>query len=304
MFLLNDKALNYVDNGKYIEAVHTYEQAIQLKPNPDDVSTSKARRWVQNNLAWLLATCRQDSIRDGARAITLAQQIVASYPRDVAYLDALAAAYAEVGRFEDAIQTAQKAENNIPKHVPKDDPQFVEYRKHWEVYKSHQPWREPSAIITQNQIDQIENGMTYDQITNLLGNSGEQVGEPKSQLFWSQGGCHLTIILDENKKSGPGSFSWCDEVCEEKDGETWCKSDIPDPYEEKIKLRMSYQEIVEAVGEPNEKKEVLLYKWKGVEGTRKHEIKIYFSDNIAIQVLKFSEEGSKDSESVKFKFNF
>jgi tetratricopeptide (TPR) repeat protein len=143
MFQMVEAASNYVKNRQYAEAVRTYEQALQMKPNPSDISASKARRWAQNNLAWLLANCTQEPVRDGARAVALAQQIVASYPRDVAYLDTLAAAYAEVGRFEDAIRTAQEAENNIPKHVSKDDPNVIEFRKHWDVYKSHRPRREP-----------------------------------------------------------------------------------------------------------------------------------------------------------------
>ena len=143
MFLMIEEASQSIDNGRFSEAIHKYEQAIRLKPNPSDISTSKARRWAQNNLAWLLATCSHDSVRDGARALTLAEQLVTSYPRDVAYLDSLAAAYAEVGRFKDAVRIAQEAENNIPKHIPTDDPKVIEFKKHWDMYRSNRPWREP-----------------------------------------------------------------------------------------------------------------------------------------------------------------
>ena len=223
-------------------------------------------------------------------AVTLAKELVASYPHDVAYLDALAAAYAEVGKYDDAVSTAQEAENNIPKHIPKDDPKVVEFNTHWHTYKRHQPWREPSATtITQNQLDQIKHGMTYDQIASILGSPGEQEGTPRSLLFWSKDGCQLKVILDENERSGPGSFSWC-------------KSGLPNPFADKIQSGMTYQEIVKTVGEPNEKKKLLLYKWRVVEGTRQHEITVYFSNNISIQVLKYSMQESKDKQSIKFNF--
>lgn len=157
---------------------------------------------------------------------------MASRPHDVAYLDSLAAAYAEEGKYDDAERTAQEAENNIPKHVPKDDPKVIEFKKHWSMYRRHQPWREPSATtITQNQLEQIKHGMTYDQIASILGSPGEQEGTPRSELIWSKDGCQLKVILDENKRSGPGSFSWC-------------KSDLPNPFADKIRSEMTYQEIV------------------------------------------------------------
>jgi tetratricopeptide (TPR) repeat protein len=63
-----------------------------------------------NNLAWLLATCPDASVRDGAKAIELAQQAVKlSGGKDPGFLDTLAAAYAEAGHFFQAVETARKA---------------------------------------------------------------------------------------------------------------------------------------------------------------------------------------------------
>jgi hypothetical protein len=51
---------------------------------------------ARNNLAWLLATSSDASIRDGNRAIELAEQAVQlSSGKDANYLRTLAAAYAE-----------------------------------------------------------------------------------------------------------------------------------------------------------------------------------------------------------------
>jgi tetratricopeptide (TPR) repeat protein len=63
-----------------------------------------------NNLAWVFATSPDDSLRDGSRAVQLAEQATrVSGGRMAMVWRTLAAAYAENGRFADAIQTAQRA---------------------------------------------------------------------------------------------------------------------------------------------------------------------------------------------------
>jgi tetratricopeptide (TPR) repeat protein len=64
----------------------------------------------RNNLAWLLATSSDASIRDGNRAMELANQAVRlSGGKDPNYLRTLAAACAEVGLFAEAQDTAGRA---------------------------------------------------------------------------------------------------------------------------------------------------------------------------------------------------
>jgi hypothetical protein len=64
----------------------------------------------RNNLAWILATSSDARVRDGAKAVDLAQQAVAlSGGREAQFVRTLAAAYAEIGRFADAIAAAQQA---------------------------------------------------------------------------------------------------------------------------------------------------------------------------------------------------
>ena len=62
------------------------------------------------NLAWVLATSSDDSLRNGARAVQLAENVArrAGHPNAIV-LRTLAAAYAETGRFDDAIDAAQDA---------------------------------------------------------------------------------------------------------------------------------------------------------------------------------------------------
>jgi protein O-mannosyl-transferase len=66
---------------------------------------------VLGQLAWLLATVKDDKLRDGAEAVRLAEEVCRQTERKVpALLDVLAAAYAEAGRFDDAAQTAAEAQ--------------------------------------------------------------------------------------------------------------------------------------------------------------------------------------------------
>jgi Flp pilus assembly protein TadD len=72
---------------------------------------------AQNDLAWVLATSPQASLRNGNEAVELAQQVEQADRRLYGYeyednpnrLRTLAAAYAEAGRFGDARRSAQKA---------------------------------------------------------------------------------------------------------------------------------------------------------------------------------------------------
>lgn len=60
-------------------------------------------------LAWVLATCKVDALRNGAEAVRWAEEAVRADPASATYLNTLAAAWAEQGRFEDAVRTAEAA---------------------------------------------------------------------------------------------------------------------------------------------------------------------------------------------------
>ena len=63
-----------------------------------------------NNLAWVLATCPKDNLRQGKRAVELAERAckLADW-KDVASLGSLAAAYAECGEYKEAQKWQKKA---------------------------------------------------------------------------------------------------------------------------------------------------------------------------------------------------
>jgi protein O-mannosyl-transferase len=87
--------------GRFHEAIASYEKALDLRPNFIPVC---------NNLAWLLATAADPSLRNGAKAIALAQRAdQLSGDKNPLVLGTLAAAYAEARRFPKAIATAQRA---------------------------------------------------------------------------------------------------------------------------------------------------------------------------------------------------
>mgnify|MGYP006277403943 CR=1 FL=1 len=65
---------------------------------------------AENELAWIYAIHPDDSIRNGKKALHWAQKATQHTRfKNASYLDTLAAAYAECGRYEDAINTAKKA---------------------------------------------------------------------------------------------------------------------------------------------------------------------------------------------------
>jgi protein O-mannosyl-transferase len=82
-------------------AIAHYNKALEIAP--DSISTL-------NNLAWVFSTCPDASLRNGARAIELAQKAgQLAGGKDGTLMRTLAAAYAETGQFTDAIETAQRA---------------------------------------------------------------------------------------------------------------------------------------------------------------------------------------------------
>jgi tetratricopeptide (TPR) repeat protein len=87
--------------GRIHESLAHYKKALAI--NPDDAE-------VLNNMAWVLATTPDASIRNGEKAVEMAQRAVSlsgnSQPRTLA---TLAAALAETGRFSEAIKTVERA---------------------------------------------------------------------------------------------------------------------------------------------------------------------------------------------------
>jgi len=121
--------------GKGREAVEQYRQALALKPNSFE---------ALNNLAWLLATCADASVRDGAEAVRLAEQACRlSQFSEAVPVATLAAADAEAGRFNEAVANAQKA---IGLATAAGNAQLAAVnRQLLALYRAGKSWHEPPA---------------------------------------------------------------------------------------------------------------------------------------------------------------
>lgn len=87
--------------GQDAEAVLQFDEVLRRDPNSFE---------ALNNLAWILATSPEPKVRDGVRAVALAEQACALTEHRLSFfVGTLAAAYAEAGRFADAVDTAQRA---------------------------------------------------------------------------------------------------------------------------------------------------------------------------------------------------
>jgi tetratricopeptide (TPR) repeat protein len=90
--------------GQVDEAINQFQRALALQPGLEEAQSDLA------HIAWLLATSPDPSIRNGTKAVELAEQTDRlSSGRNPAMAATLAAAYAEAGRFPEAITTAQRA---------------------------------------------------------------------------------------------------------------------------------------------------------------------------------------------------
>jgi protein O-mannosyl-transferase len=91
-----------VREGKVLEAIEQYQAILVTKP--DFVE-------VLNRLAWLLAVHPDPRVRNGAQAVELAERACRlTQRRQPGALRTLAAAYAEAGRFAEAVSSAQQAQ--------------------------------------------------------------------------------------------------------------------------------------------------------------------------------------------------
>lgn len=160
-----NRGISYSKQGQYDESIYDFSMAIEINPRYTDAYFNRGEAFVKkgqydqgisdftkaieitpryakayNYKAWILATCPDNIHRDGSKAVELAKKAVEFDPK-ANYLDTLAAAYAEEGKFEDAIITQGKVIDLLKKEsMPtKLIDLCVERIK---SYKAHEPWRE------------------------------------------------------------------------------------------------------------------------------------------------------------------
>jgi tetratricopeptide (TPR) repeat protein len=126
-------ALAYSALKRYDQAVSHYNNALALKPDWPE---------AMNDLAWILATSPISSVRNGPEAVRLAlkacQTAHDSEPRFNGTLDA---AYAESGRFEEAIAAAIKTRSLAESAGQASLAEAAGQRL--DLYRQNQPYRQP-----------------------------------------------------------------------------------------------------------------------------------------------------------------
>jgi tetratricopeptide (TPR) repeat protein len=118
--------------GKYSEALKELNYLVSIHP----ASVTLAR--VLQQRAWLQATCRDASFRNGQKAVKDAKAACSIMVwKDEATIDTLAAAYAETGDFNSAVQYAQQALG--VKGISSKDSKKIQ--RHLQLFQQHQPVR-------------------------------------------------------------------------------------------------------------------------------------------------------------------
>jgi len=135
-----DLGYSLLQTGRVDEALLHFQKALAIEPDFAAAHDSAEN----NNFAWSLATNPEAGKRNGALAVTLAEGACRRTHYQVTVMvGTLAAAYAEAGRFEEAIATAQKAitlaRQNGESNLLQKNRQLLGF------YLKHQPYHESPA---------------------------------------------------------------------------------------------------------------------------------------------------------------
>jgi tetratricopeptide (TPR) repeat protein len=119
--------------GNYQNAVTLYRRIVEQKPDLPE---------ALNNLAWLLATCADDRVRDGAEAVSCSEHACRLTHFDQpGFMSTLAAAYAEAGRFPEAVSTTETA---LRMQIAAGDTRSARINQQLlQFYRAGKPWHEP-----------------------------------------------------------------------------------------------------------------------------------------------------------------
>ena len=124
-------ALTLILAEKYADAAAHLNRSTQLAPGNQE---------LRHLLARFLATCPEGSLRDGERALRIAQNVMRSQP-SLDYAQTVAMAFAEVGQFEEAVALQnQIIEWAGPSVAPE---QAARLARHLDLYEQRQPLRAP-----------------------------------------------------------------------------------------------------------------------------------------------------------------
>jgi protein O-mannosyl-transferase len=113
------------------EAMAHFASALLILPDFPD---------ALDGLSWILATAQNPAFRNGTEAVRMAGRACELTNRkDAQKLKTLAAAYAEAGRFSDAIPTLQSAIESSPRQPT---PGLADGQQMLEAFNANKPWRD------------------------------------------------------------------------------------------------------------------------------------------------------------------
>lgn len=159
----HDRATLMMRDGQLDAALSEIDKAIALQPNQPELHVLRGTLWylkldehnalrafeaaiklgtqdatAYNSAAWILSTSKDNSVRDGKRALELARKACELTAwQEPSFIDTLAAAYAEDRAFDDAVREQQRA-LDFPQFSFRNGPGA---RKRLELYKAGQPYR-------------------------------------------------------------------------------------------------------------------------------------------------------------------
>jgi tetratricopeptide (TPR) repeat protein len=160
----NSRGTAYRLNKDYDKAIADYDEAVRLDPkyaaahNNRGIARAKKKDYDKaladfneamrldpkdpvafNSAAWLLSVCPEEKVRNGKKAIELANKACElTHWKRQGYIDTLAAAHAEAGQFDEAVKYQLQALADAgyqQRHGPW-------ARKVLEMYKNKKPYRE------------------------------------------------------------------------------------------------------------------------------------------------------------------
>jgi tetratricopeptide (TPR) repeat protein len=122
--------------GNYKAAALDFEKAVQLSPGDYD---------ALHSLAWFQATCPEDSLRNGKEALEKSKRACElSRWQSADVVDTLAAAYAELGDFDDVVKYETQAINMKGVYAFK----RKRMQERLDLYRQHKPYRKVSKLKT------------------------------------------------------------------------------------------------------------------------------------------------------------
>ncbi len=131
---LPDDAQAYVDRGWALYHAGRFEEALADFKQASELNSESNQAKI--NLAWLQATCPDEKYRDGEAALKTAKQVWETMERkDPFALAVLAAAQAELGQHEKAVQSQTEAVELAPYTRKK------LYKERLAFYEAEQPYR-------------------------------------------------------------------------------------------------------------------------------------------------------------------